>query len=51
MVLQVMSVGIYEFGPERERDDTWLRPTTNGSTRWTASRLFRPCLWRQNNPS
>jgi hypothetical protein len=33
MVLQVMSPAIREIVPERKRDDTWLRPTENGSTR------------------
>src|SRR5206468_13085538 len=41
MVLQVMFRAIREFGPERKHDDTWLRATTNGSTRSTASRPFR----------
>jgi hypothetical protein len=39
MVLQVMSPAIRELAPEPKRDDTWFWPTTDGSTRRTASRL------------
>jgi len=44
VVLQVMFPAIREIVPELKRDDTWLRPTENGSTRRTASRLFRSSL-------
>ena len=41
MVLQVTSPAIPRITP-RGRDDTWLQAIANGSTRWTASRHFRP---------
>ena len=44
MVLQVMFREGCEFAPEPKHDDTWFGPTTNGSTKRTASRLFRPRL-------
>src|SRR5216683_7321644 len=44
MVLQVTSPAIRKFAPEPRVDDAWLRLTTNGSTKWTASRHVGPGL-------
>jgi hypothetical protein len=40
MVLQDMFLALCGFAPERSHDDTWLCPTTNGSTSKDGEQAF-----------